>query len=142
MQAEDDINDMLDTVLEVKPGRPPYQVAATQLRDEIKPLADLVRDHRPRTILEIGTSQVGTFYLWNRYVESAELVVSLNLYQGPFGSGYTEKKTELFERFAPSTENVFVRTNSHDGATFEEVARTFEHGIDFLFADGDHTYEA
>ncbi len=140
MEAEDGLDDIIETVVDVKPGISPYQVFVKQLGDELKDLANLVAKERPKTVLEIGTAKGGSFYVWSRYLDSAEKLVSLDLPGGKFGGGYGERKTEIFREFAPSKEMHFVRDDSHKAGTFEEVSDLVD-SVDFLFIDGDHTYE-
>jgi predicted O-methyltransferase YrrM len=141
MNAEEGLEDILDTVLDVKPGYPPYQVFTMQLRDEIKTLTNLVEKERPQSVLEIGTAKGGSFYIWNRYLDSVNELISLDLSGGRFGGGYDERKTEIFREFSSSNEMYFVRADSHQYDTYEEVSDFVDRGIDFLFIDGDHTYE-
>lgn len=142
MDAEgQELGDILDTVLDVKPGYPPYQVYTMQLREEIRGLATLVKNESPQSVLEIGTAKGGSFYIWSRYLENVTGLVSLDLPGGQFGGGYDERMTELFREFAPSKEMQFVRKDSHQPDTYEKVADVTDGDIDFLFLDGDHTYE-
>ncbi|QKY22030.1 class I SAM-dependent methyltransferase (plasmid) [Halolamina sp. CBA1230] len=141
MDAEEGLEDILDTVLDVKPGYPPYRVFTMQLRDEIKTLTNLVEKERPKSVLEIGTAKGGSFYIWSRHLDSVNRLISLDLPGGRFGGGYDEQKTEIFREFSPSKNMDFVRTDSHQSATYDEVSDLVDDGIDFLFIDGDHTYE-
>lgn len=137
---EEDLDDILDTVLEVQPGYPPYQVTAQQLRDEIKALVTLVDREQPKRVLEIGTAGGGSLYIWGRYFESAQELVSLDLFGRKF-SEYDEQKRKIFRTFAPSKEMAFVRGDSHQQRTYDEVGEVLSGEVDFLFIDGDHSYE-
>jgi predicted O-methyltransferase YrrM len=141
MDAEEGLEDILNTVLDVKPGYPPYEVFTMQLRDEIKTLTNLVEKERPQSVLEIGTAKGGSFYIWSRHLDSVDRLISLDLPGGRFGGGYDEQKTEIFREFSPSKKMDFVRADSHQSATYHEVSDLVDGGIDFLFIDGDHTYE-
>jgi len=141
MREETGLNDILDTVMEYEPGYGRYQVSTSQLRDEIRSLSELVHEHESENVLEIGTLNGGTFYIWCRYLETASQLISLDLPGGRFGGGYNEQKVEIYEKFAPSKDLEFVRANSHQESTFEEVKGQINGDIDFLFIDGDHTYE-
>jgi predicted O-methyltransferase YrrM len=136
MEEEEDLEDILDTVLEVEPGSP-YSVDISQLREEIRGLAETVAAEEPETVLEIGTLRGGTFYVWSRHLDTAKQLVSLDL---P-GRDLKQRRDELLHEFAPSKEVDVVRGNSHDQETFEETAETLDDDVDFLFIDGDHTYE-
>lgn len=136
MNEEDSLDDVLDTVLKVEPGSP-FSVEISQLREEIRGLAEAVAEEDPETVLEIGTLRGGTFYVWCRHLDTAEHLVSLDL---P-GRDLKQRRDELLHEFAPSKEVDVVRGNSHDQETFEETAETLNGEADFLFIDGDHTYE-
>ena len=136
MNEEDGLDDVLDTVLEVEPGSP-FSVEISQLREEIRGLAEAVAAEDPETVLEIGTLRGGTFYVWCRHLDTAEHLVSLDL---P-GRDLKQKRDELLHEFAPSKDIDVVRGNSHSQKTFEETAEALEDDVDFLFIDGDHTYE-
>jgi predicted O-methyltransferase YrrM len=141
MREESELDDILDVALEYEPGYERYQLSTSQLRDEIKSLAELVRDHKPQNVLEIGTSNGGSFYIWCRYLKNTTQLTSLDLPGGRFGGGYNEQKVGIYEKFAPSKDLEFVRANSHEDSTFEEVNERINGDVDFLFIDGDHTYE-
>jgi predicted O-methyltransferase YrrM len=134
------LDEILDTVFEVEPGYGKYKVQITQLRDEIRMLAELARDQRPKTVLEIGTSDGGTFYIWCQHLSSANQLVSLDLPDGRFGGGYDAQKVSLYDQFNTKTELDFIRKNSHNNSTLDEVQHLVN-SVDFLFIDGDHTYE-
>lgn len=141
MAQETDFDDILDTILEVHPGLYPYHVSAMQLREEIEGLASLVAEHEPETILEIGTANGGTFYVWSRYVDSCQTLVSLDLPGGDFGGGYEAHKVDLYRQFDDDKEMAFIRDDSHDEAVYERARDAVGGEVDFLFIDGDHTYE-
>jgi predicted O-methyltransferase YrrM len=141
IDAEEGLDDILDTVLDIQPGYPPYRVHTMQLRDEIEALTELVKKEQPESILEIGTAKGGSLYIWSRYLDSVNNLISLDLPGGQFGGGYDKQKTDLFRTFAPSKQMDFVREDSHQPETYEAVSDVVDDGVDFLFIDGDHTYD-
>jgi predicted O-methyltransferase YrrM len=141
MNAESSLEDILDTVFEETPGHRPFRLSIAQIREEIRALSQIVREASPKTVLEIGTASGGTFYVWCRYFDSATHFVSLDLPGGRFGGGYEERKTSIYNLFAPGRRADFVRANSHEGETLTEVSELIDGQVDFLFIDGDHTYE-
>lgn len=141
MDEEENLSDILDTILDIKPGYPPYRIASMQLRDEIGELAMFVGEEQPQTVLEIGTAQGGSLYIWSRYFESVDTIISLDMPGGKFGGGYEEDLMGIFRKFSPSKEMHFVRQNSHKYNTFRRVSEMTGKNIDFLFIDGDHTYD-
>ncbi|WP_255150141.1 class I SAM-dependent methyltransferase [Halorarius halobius] len=142
-EQEEGIDDVLDTILDVQPGYGEYKLTALQLRDELLELARNVQQHEPKVILEIGTANGGTFYTWCRHVQSLEHIVSLDLPGGRFGGGYNQKKTEIFKTFSDDATMDFIRDDSHNETTLERIKMDVvgENKVDFLFIDGDHSYE-
>lgn len=138
------LDDVLDTVLETHPGYGMYSLSALQLRDELTGLAKRARDIEPDTVLEIGTANGGTLYTWCQYLDDAAKIVSIDIPGRIFSPGYPGRKMDVFRTFANGQELAFVWENSHLDATYERVRDNIlanGESVDFLFIDGDHTYE-
>lgn len=118
-------------------------IAPWQIRSEIKKLMEIVSERRPRTILEIGTARGGTLFLWTRVVHPEGSIISLDLPAGSFGGGYPEWKMPLYRDFAlPGQKIHLLRADSHKLESVEQVKSLLAgRRIDFLFIDGDHTYD-
>lgn len=101
MSEEETLDDILDTVLSIKPGYPPYQIRARQKRDEIESLAKFVKQEQPRSIMEIGTADGGSLYIWSRYLDNVDQIVSMDLPGGRFGGGYAEKRRIYLDSSPP-----------------------------------------
>jgi predicted O-methyltransferase YrrM len=114
-----------------------------QVEEELVKLVEDVRELRHATILEIGTSMGGTLYLWTRLAQSDALIISADLPGGKFGGGYSPLRTPIYRRFARDRQKLhLMRANSHEASTLAEIRRLLNgRDIDFLFIDGDHTYE-
>lgn len=114
-----------------------------QEKGELLILLEDVIKLNPLTVLEIGTSLGGTLYLWTRFARNDATIVSVDLRGGAFGGGYSRARGYLYRRFARERQKLhLVRANSHDRSTCAQVQRLVEgRQIDFLFLDGDHTYE-
>jgi len=108
-------------------------------------LAALVQQLQPKRILEIGTCWGGSLFVWCRTNPQAELIVSMDLPGGQFGGGYHAAREKLYREFAFDRRNLqleLLRVDSHLHASFEKVRGLLGgHQIDFLFIDGDHTFE-
>jgi cephalosporin hydroxylase len=106
-------------------------------------LARLVRKHRPRVVLEIGTMHGGTLWAWCQLASQDALLISIDLPGGAFGGGYSEAEIQRLRQYArPGQTLELIRADSHDPATLERLQRTLAaRQIDLLFIDGDHTYE-
>jgi predicted O-methyltransferase YrrM len=114
-----------------------------QREDELALLVEDVRKLDPGNILEIGTSKGGTLFLWATLAKADARIVSVDLRGGKFGGGYSALRIPIYRRFARLRQKLnLVRADSHDAGTFERVKELFGTSeIDFLFIDGDHTYD-
>lgn len=144
--SEDSLEDIADTVIEINPGIWPYHVKAMQLREELIELSTILDEREPKSALEIGTANGGTLYTWSRFLTSISDIISLDLPDGRFGGGYPKRKQSIYRQFSAETDMHFVRANSHSEETFNRVESLIEENlngdsVDFLFIDGDHTYD-
>ena len=117
--------------------------APMQVRWEIERLLNVLGELRPRYVLEIGTARGGTLFLWTRVASNDALIISVDLPGGPFGGGYPLLKGLAYKFFARNNQKiVLIRGNSHSEDTLIKVKRLLSgRKLDFLFIDGDHTYE-
>ena len=118
-------------------------IKPVQLTEELALLLDDVRKLNPARVMEIGTSMGGTLFLWTRLAQADATLVSVDLRGGKFGGGYSFLRIPLYRRFARRDQKLhLLRADSHAKDTLLEVNRLFKNEpIDFLFIDGDHTYE-
>lgn len=70
-------------------------------------------------------------------------IISIDLPSGPFGGGYPSWRIPLYRTFTCYTQRVYLlREDSHNMKTLSKVRKILcERKLDFLFIDGDHTYE-
>jgi predicted O-methyltransferase YrrM len=124
-----------------KPGRK-HKIFANQHPNEIGPLCELVKSHRPRVIVEIGTSCGGTLYLWSRIVEPGGIVVSIDK-PGEPGSVRPVMRA-VYRTFGHNRQvtSITIDGDSHSSDTHEQLRAILAgRRIGFLFIDGDHSYE-
>lgn len=119
---------------------------AAQLPEEITGLVDLLKKHPPKNIMEIGSEAGGTFYLWCRLATLGGVKISLDLPSGSSGSGKFRDPSALAARstqFKRWSANVQIVTgDSHEQKSWREVEALLDGTLlDFLFIDGDHSYE-
>jgi predicted O-methyltransferase YrrM len=114
-----------------------------QHREEIGRLAEIVYSSKPATILEIGTAAGGTLFLFASLAPQDALIVSVDLPFGMYGGGYPVWKIPLYKSFAREMQTIeLIRGDSHSLETFEQLKGVLRgRSIDFMFIDGDHTYE-
>jgi cephalosporin hydroxylase len=119
------------------------RVRPYQSRWEMARLLDEVGRLRPRTMLEIGTANGGSLFALARYCAPDARIISVDLPNGKFGGGYPAWKIPLYKSFAGRGQRLdLIRADSHSPETLEMVKGRL-HGelLDFMFIDGDHTYE-
>jgi len=115
----------------------------SQVKEEILELLKMLNQFKPRHILEIGTALGGTLLLWTRIASNDATIISVDLPGGPFGGGYPWLRTFIYKVFARDRQRVvLIRGDSHSYETLSKIRQILgDTEIDFLFIDGDHSYE-
>ena len=112
-----------------------------QVKSEIVHLCKVVQELNPKKIVEIGSASGGTLFLFAR-VASPEKMVSVDLPAGSFGGGYPSWKIPLFKSLARKNVIQLIRADSHREETLVKTRILLkDEKVDFLFIDGDHTYQ-
>jgi predicted O-methyltransferase YrrM len=141
-----------------------YKLYMPQVRSEITDLTrflienTILKDGRPINVLEIGTKFGGTFFIWNKF-NPYGMNISIDLndkgIHGGIGDEAMDKRDLWFqERFDNCH---FIRGDSHADETKLEVVNLISQDcqvhdfasdvylntefFDFLFIDGDHSFE-
>ncbi len=114
-----------------------------QVRPEICGLLEILRERPRRRILEIGTANGGSLFLIAQSASADARLISVDLHKGEFGGGYPAWKIPLYKAFTQRGQRLdLIRGDSHAPTTVESVQRLLAgEKLDFLFIDGDHTYE-
>jgi len=120
-------------------GRFGTLITPIQICSEIRALCEIVRQYRARTMLEIGTERGGTFFLFSRVAAPDASLVSVDLPR----TDLKPWRRSLFAYLGKKGQNVFaIEGDSHATSTLERVHRVLGgRKLDFLFIDGDHSYE-
>ena len=137
MNKERSLNDILYTAFNYVGYWIYRSIRPQQILAEIEQLAREVEKLSPSTILEIGTSNGGTLYIWARYIKNCRRIISIDLPEG-----YPYAKIKLFKLFDKTREFYFLRGNSHSKKAVDMLTQVLrQEKIDFLYIDGDHSYE-
>ncbi len=114
-----------------------------QVREELAALVKKMQDLSPKVVLEIGTSHGGTLYLLSRLASSDASIISVDLRGGTHGGGYSRLRTPIYKSFARGRQRIhLINGNSHEDSTLTKVRHILNgRDVDFLFIDGDHTYD-
>jgi len=118
-------------------------IAPLQIREEITMLLRIVKELKPRVVLEIGTAKGGTLFLFTRVASSDGTLISIDLPGGPFGGGHPAWMARFIRSFEKSEQSIhLVRADSHALNTLLQVEQIIGRTkVDFLFIDGDHSFE-
>jgi predicted O-methyltransferase YrrM len=118
------------------------QTGPRQIREEMVELLERLAVMRPHTVLELGTFRGGTLFLFTRVAAAGATLVTVDMDAGQFGGAYPRTWAPLFRSFAREKQKIhLVRGNSHSPSTRARVLSLLDQPVDFLFIDGDHTYE-
>lgn len=114
-----------------------------QFKYEIFELMKLLKNKKPEYIIEIGTANGGTLFLFSKMASKDATIISIDLPEGKFGGGYPKWKIPLFNSFKSHQQKLYlIRSDSHAQKTLHQVKNILKgNKADFIFIDGDHTYE-
>jgi len=113
-------------------------ITPNQIRSEVQALCEIVRRRRPRTVLEIGTEHGWSFFLFSRVAAPDALLVSVDLAK----EDLKPWRTLCADLRTKGQKVSVIDGDSHAASTVERVNRVLgDRKVDFLFIDGDHSYE-
>ena len=117
-----------------------------QNEKEFKKLLKIFKKIKPMYILEIGSMFGDTLHEWIKYSTPDAVIVSIDLALPKSDDRY--EKQQYFHKVLSkewavkyNKQVVLFPDNSHSLDVFDKVKKLFPNGIDFLFIDGDHSYE-
>lgn len=116
---------------------------AVQIPSELTALGEILAARRPERALEIGTANGGTLFFLARLANPQATIVSVDLPGGKFGGGYSSTRAWVYRRFARRGQRLqTLRGDSHTLDMLDRVKAVLRgQPLDYLFIDGDHTYE-
>jgi len=137
MSSERSIYDISSTAFNYW-GMGPYRsILPRQIPSEIESLARRVKKISPHTLVEIGTADGGSLYIFSRYLNSCQRIIGIDV-----PDRYSDIKENFFRLFDDSKQFYFLRGDSHSNKTGRKLSEILKQDkIDFLFIDGDHSYE-
>lgn len=109
-----------------------------QDREEITWMAEKVKELRPEVIVEIGTERGGSMFVWDSVGQHPGLRISIDM---------CDMSTKQFREHAfkkvGTIDNInFIEGNSHSDEVYNKLIELLcGRKIDYLFIDGDHSYE-
>lgn len=111
--------------------------------EEIQKLYEEVVALNPQVVMEIGTAKGGALYLWLQAAHDHATVISIDLPGGEFGGGYPSCRRPFYQSFKKPRQTLhLLQADSHHPSTLQKVKQQIKtQPLDFLFIDGDHTYE-
>jgi len=112
-----------------------------QIPSEMEELLSIVKKSHPKIILEIGTAKGGTFFLLSQIASEDAHLISVDLPAEK--GGYPNWKIPFYKSFAKKNQKIeLIKKDSHSKETLERIKKILkDRKIDFLFIDGDHSYE-
>lgn len=119
------------------------KIRPMQVPWEIKKLLTIIEEAKIEIMLEIGTANGGTLFLFKQVADPRAMILSMDLPGGPFGGGYPSWKSTLYKRFEKHGQRLYlIRGDSHNQQILNNV-KSILNGemLGFLFVDGDHTYK-
>lgn len=105
-----------------------------QDKREFWPLVEEVSKINPKRILEIGSAHGAGLIFWDSMVGADGQVVSINYSD----SG---KHQWTMDYSTCTSDMTFIARSSHAPGALEEAKAAFNGLVDFIFIDGDHSYE-
>lgn len=135
--------DNLDDLIEQSFNKFGGLLKPIQVKHELINFLKLVKNNEPKYILEIGTANGGTLFLFSKISNDNAEIISIDMPGGGFGGGYPLWKIPFYNSFASNNQKIhLLRLNSHDQSTLENVKNIIgDRKIDLLFIDGDHSYD-
>jgi cephalosporin hydroxylase len=120
-----------------------YAIRPLQVPDELIRFFEVVSALQAKNVMEIGTYNGGTLFMTCRVCDPGATIISVDTSGGKLGHGYVLPRKFVYKRFTKKSQKLhLLRKDSHDPKT-SDLVQSLLGGVplDFLFIDGDHTYD-
>jgi len=105
---------------------------------ELEALLSLYKMLKPMNVVEIGSEFGGTLYYWLTLAQPGATVVSIDLYTSAVVSVHPEV---MWQSWCPDNVKLHVLWGNSQTDEMRDRLTGIMPQVDFLFIDGDHTYE-
>lgn len=118
-------------------------IAPQQIPSEFVELAQLVKEGECKRVLEIGTYRGGALFVFSRLSAADATIVSIDYGFSLLGKIVRGVQAPLFRRIVRPGQSLFLlRADSHSQETLDRIKSILKgQMLDFLFIDGDHSYD-
>lgn len=118
---------------------------AAQIEEEFGTLIDILSKKELSNVLEIGTYKGGALFAWCKLADNNAKIISVDLLYKRYNAMVDYDRTKkIYSRFYKTggQELFIMLKNSHEQDTLDTVKEILDGDkLDFLFIDGDHSYE-
>lgn len=102
---------------------------------EFLKLLSILRRDPPKRLLEIGTFGGGALYFFARVADPSAKIYSIDI-------KYPRNSRDLYKGLAVRNQTItLLERDSHDPMTLRRLHSLLDKPLDFIFVDGDHSYE-
>jgi cephalosporin hydroxylase len=113
-----------------------YAWWAQQHSEELWSLLELLQKNQVRTILEIGSSHGGALFFFEHILPPDGLLIGV---EQDLNIAFSIQQNAHYDSCCSVQ---LLRQDSHDTSTVENIRKILgNRPVDFLFVDGDHSYE-
>lgn len=83
-----------------------FSIKTAQVKYEITKLLEILKNLKPKIILEVGTAGGGTLFLFSKISHPEAIIISVDIPRGSFGGGYAKWKIPLYKSFAKRRQKI------------------------------------
>lgn len=131
-------SDIYDLSTRDSSHHPPTPVHTSQRMFEIALLLGHYEQMEPKRVVEIGSEYGGTLYHWLSRAQTGATVVSIDLYTAAV---VPMQPDEVWRSWCPEGVDFHILWGDSQTDEMEGRLKEIIPEIDFLFIDGDHTYQ-